>query len=1115
MKKLDSLPTRSVRFFLPSAVGVIGILATLVLWRAVLTEQRVQLRRELAVEAHQMTSILETGVRTRILALVRVARQWEIRGRPDAISWGYDSRLLTQHMPGIRSISWLDARAKVRWTEPDRSGIKDADPATDERRASAAQLAQERRKVIMSRPLTLESGKTGVAVYVPIFFRDGFDGHLVGIFEFDTLFDAALLVSPDLVTSISSGLEPIRPPEGPHLGDDWVQQTHLDLYGSAWQVSVWPMSKFVEDRESVFPEVVLWAGLIVSVLLALILQLAYEARRRARELAHAQQELQDAHTALEYKVQERTQALQETLDALHKENHERKQSERDLAASEQRYRFLAESIPQMVWTARPDGALDYYNQRWSDYTGMTSEQTQSEGWKPILHPDDYQRTGEVWDRSIATGSVFSIEYRLKRANDQMYRWHLGRAVPFRDENNTIVKWFGTCTDIDDQKRLQMELAEAKQAAEAAAQAKTNFLANISHEIRTPINGIIGTTGLLLDTPLTPEQREYADILYNSGESLLSVVNDLLDLSKIEAGKLSLETHDMDLSRTLESALLLFGEKAHLKKLELATIIDPDLPLLLRGDAARLRQVLINLIGNAIKYTDHGEVVVRLRRAGEEGADLRVRIEVQDTGIGLSDKQLKSLFQPFYQADSSASRAYGGTGLGLAISKQLVQMMGGKIGVDSELGKGSRFWIVFPMEKQENQTSPTLAGLRVLVVDDHPASREGVVGRLKSWHADTAEAPSAQQALEMLRQAAQEGKPFNCVVTDWQMPERDGLTLAQEIKADARIRAARVVMMASVARHLWDDALRSSAVASVISKPVLYSQLFDALMALDHPELVTDRSQKAPPRSEPRRRPDGRLIRVLLAEDNPVNQAVAVRQLERLGYACDSVANGQEALDVLKTETYDVVLMDLQMPEMDGYQATTEIRRREKPPVHTCIIAMTAHALKEDRERCLAAGMDDYISKPVKPSELAGVLERWTGGAQGTGAATTASAPASNAQASVDMEQFMATLGAEGADTQALVQLYLESTTHNLTELKRAVEKDAGTDIERIAHSAAGANAMVGMHVMAQHLRTLEFDAKAGKLENAGAAVSAILTEFERVKDYLKKHYPSATDQAVA
>ncbi len=799
---------------------------------------------------------------------------------------------------------------------------------------------------------------------------------------------------------------------------------------------------------------------------------------------------------------------------------ERRRGDQALKESEARYRFLADSIPQMVWTARPDGFLDYFNKQWVDYTGMSTEQTQRSSWAPILHPEDLDHCNATWKQSVEKGEGYEIEYRFKRAADGMYRWHLGRAVPLRDASGKIVKWFGTCTDIHDQKLFQMELREAKVAAEAATAAKSNFLTNISHEIRTPINGILGTTGLLLDTKLTPEQKEFAEILYTSGDNLLAIINDLLDLSKIEARKLTLDIHDMDLSQVIETTVTFFCERVHQKKLEFVTRIGADLPTALRGDPSRLRQVLTNLISNAIKYTERGEVILAVTKEAETPKRVELRFEITDTGIGLSAEQQVHLFQPFYQVDSSAARSQGGTGLGLAISRELCDLMGGKIGVQSVPRQGATFWFTLTCDKQagavQGKNPASFKGLPVLVVDDNLANRQALAQQLAAWGMQVSEASNAEEALRLLRTPP--GKqPFSAALIDLQMPKPDGLELVSRIKGDSDIAATRIILMTSITRYVWNEKLRTAEVAAFVTKPVLYSQLYDAFSNLANPRAGPVPESNAEV-TRAKVRPDGKPVRILLAEDNPINQTVAIRQLNRLGYSIDSASNGREVLEAVAQTPYDVILMDCQMPEVDGYQATRLIREREasvpNTPTHVTIIAMTAHALKEDREKCLKAGMDDYVSKPVKPAELAQVLEKWLEGKAASPTAPFSKGGVDNT-AEIDQEQLIATLGADGLEGSGLVNLYIQSTESNFRELDQAISNNAVAEIERLAHSSAGANAMVGMNRMARLLRQLEHDAKNQKIETATPLLAELKVEFEKIKTYLVKYGDESQREAMA
>jgi PAS domain S-box-containing protein len=1147
---------------------------------------------------------------------------------------------------------------------------------------------------------------------------------------------------------------------------------------------------------------------------------------------------QKLYTVIMRDVTEREQAEEERLRLLAREQEARAQAE----ASERHYRELADAMPQIVWTARPDGYLDYYNQRWFDYTGLTLEQTKGWGWQLVLHPDDLQKCLERWSEAVRTGQRYEIEYRFKRAADGRYRWHLGRAFPIRDAEGRITKWYGTCTDIHDQKRAEDELqkvreeleqrverrtgdlsrvntalreeiferarveaqrqvifdiiqgitttanlnellqlihralskvlyadncyvalydrntglfstpfivdqvdkvaappqklrrgctayvfrksrpvlltdesfrrlteegeielvgtppavwmgvplrtptetigvlaiqhyenrnayserdleflasvgdqitisierkrteelkghfismleattdlvcmmnmqgrliymnragrrmlgitededvtqltinsihpewgqklfaeeaiptalregvwtgetafmsrdgreiptskvmlshkdaegnvrmlstiarditerkkieAELKKARDAAlesARLKSNFLANMSHEIRTPMNGVIGMTSLLLETDLSSQQREYAEAIETSADSLLNIIDDILDFSKIEAGKLRFEKISFDLRNPVEGPVELLAERAHTKGIELASVIEQNVPKLLRGDPGRLRQVLTNLIGNAIKFTEHGEVILSVRKERETAQHVIIRFEVSDTGIGIAPHAQRSLFQAFIQADSSMTRKYGGTGLGLAISKQLVELMGGEIGVKSELGKGSTFWFTARFEKQHKEKvmprprQSDLSGVRVLIVYDSAPNRKILLQQTTSWGMRTTEAESGLQALQLLRDAASKGEPFEIAILDLMMPGMDGFDLARTIKTDSAIAQTRLVLLPSHSQRGHGEMAREAGISCYLPKPVRQSQLYNILtevmaepMDAQSARLITKYSLKEAGAREDREFSNAR---ILVAEDNAVNQKVALSQLHNLGYAADAVTNGREVLKALEETPYDVILMDCQMPEVDGYEATAEIRRRQCNAKRTTIIAMTAHALEGEREKCLAAGMDDYLSKPVKSEALHQVLKRWIKAP--VALEHSAESKATKDSFSSTGEAFdMNVLGNYREIEEAgqpglvseLIALFIDSTEKHLAALDKAAAEENACAIKESAHSIKGASANIGAHQIASISAELE-----GKAERRGEAenlIARLRQELERVRHVLE------------
>jgi PAS domain S-box-containing protein len=657
----------------------------------------------------------------------------------------------------------------------------------------------------------------------------------------------------------------------------------------------------------------------------------------------------------------------------------RVKTERALGASEQRYRLLFQHNLAAVLVTSLQGDILDCNNAFIQLMRCSSREDAINRNMATFYVESDDRE-EFVEGLRKEGRVTSREIRLRRTDGSWF-WCITSAALITAEADSAAPLIqGVIIDITDHKQTEEVLVRAKEAAEAASQAKSEFLANMSHEIRTPMNGIIGMTELALDTKLDDEQREYLRAVQKSSDAMMAVLNNILDYSKIEARQMDLEKIEFSLKDCVGEALKALASRAHEKGLEISSDIRPQLPDAILGDPGRLRQILLNLVGNAIKFTDRGEVVVYADAEARTGKTMTLHFRVIDSGIGIPKDKQQLIFDPFTQADGSSTRKYGGTGLGLSICSQLVALMGGRIWVESEPGKGSTFHFTVKFEVPETPLPKMFAvppedfhDLRVLVVDDNGTNRRLLEETLKHWRAIPSPAASGEAALEAIEAAEAEGKPFSMILLDHQMPGMDGFEVTERIRSQPRLISTTIMMLSSSGQRGDASRCRQLGIAAYLFKPFKQSELLDAMsIALSRqsaeaakPPLITRHSLR-----------EGRPTRtVLVAEDNIINQRLAVRLLEKHGHTVEVAANGREALAALQKQSFDAVLMDVQMPEVDGFEATAAIREREKTTGrHLRIIAMTAHAMVGDREKCLAAGMDGYISKPIQPKELFEVIE---------------------------------------------------------------------------------------------------------------------------------------------
>jgi PAS domain S-box-containing protein len=754
---------------------------------------------------------------------------------------------------------------------------------------------------------------------------------------------------------------------------------------------------------------------------------------------------------------------------------------------------------------------------WRQMLGYTEEEvpTERDALLKLIHPDDMPAQKQAFKRCLEGKAHYDIEFRVLMKNGE-YRWFRSRGACERDEQNNPVRVSGALQDVTERRQYQLALIKATEAAAAANRAKSEFLANMSHEIRTPMNGVIGMTEMLLDTPLDPQQRDYTDTIRDSAAALLTVINDILDFSKIEAGRLDLESIEMDMRDTVEDVARLLAMQAHSKTLELTAHVDPAVPDLVKGDPARLRQILVNLGSNAVKFTEKGEVAIDVRVASADERGTLIRCEVRDTGVGIPKDRVDSLFQPFSQVDASTTRRYGGTGLGLSIVRRLAELMGGEAGVESTPGAGSIFWFTarFGLAARKHIDRQTqneaLKGLRVLVVDDNASNRKALAAQLTACGIHVVCVSNAQDALQKLVDATFADEPFEVALLDSHMPECDGEQLGKLIRSYNHLTHTRLVLLTSAGHRGDAQRFADLGFAGYLVKPITRRDLTACLSLVmsNSAESWKEGAQPLVTRHQVRAvRVEGDR-RILLAEDNPVNQKVARMVLEKLGLEVTVVNNGREAVEAWRQGKFDLILMDGQMPELDGYAATREIRDLEiDTDSHIPIVALTAHAMKGDDTKCFDAGMDDYLTKPLDREKLMACLEKHFGklGSQEVATDTAPVETTSDTPAPVDWPAFLESTDGDAEMAKELVGIFIESGDQTLAAIAVALGKADYASIGAQAHSLKGASASLRAEAAAAAAGKLEVAAKASdsNSDNVSALAAEVQTVVARTIDYLK------------
>jgi len=797
--------------------------------------------------------------------------------------------------------------------------------------------------------------------------------------------------------------------------------------------------------------------------------------------------------------------LEQLLDFILLVSEESTKIKESIYISENKFRTFAESLKEIIYQTDEKGRWTYLNPAWSEITGYTIDESLKKHYKSFIYKDDLQINDENFENLINRKCDYCrFQIRLKNKRGEV-KWVEMFSRLMYGENNKILGLYGIISDVSERKNAEDELIKTKEAAEDATKAKSEFLAVMSHEIRTPMNGVLGMTGLLLETSLTPEQREYVETIRVSGDTLLTLINDILDFSKIESGKMELEENPFEVKECIEDAFELLTSEAVKKRLDLLHLIETDVPDFIIGDVTRLRQVLVNLVNNAIKFTEKGEVFVNVKKIGQVHNIVELQFSVKDTGIGIPKDKFNKIFKSFSQVDSSTTRKFGGTGLGLAICKRLVELMEGRIWLESEEGKGSTFHFtiktrvsnVNPPKIFLKSSLPALKNKRVLVVDDNDTNLQIITLQCKNWGMIPRATASGKEALEWIKNK----DPFDIAILDMLMPEMDGLTLSTEIRNIRTKEELPIIMLTSAGNYDIDKELADKLFSAFVSKPIKQSQLYNIILNVtlsETKEEIEEIKKNVLDRNMSEKIP----MRILVAEDNIINQKLILKILSQLGYKAGVVGNGIEVIETLKRQRYDMIFMDIQMPEMDGLEATKVINQTWHNEDRPTIVAMTANVMHGDKEKCINAGMDDYISKPVLIEEVQKIIIKWFEFSK-----TKKSTSRQNIKTSLMLDSDIIYGLKELDDSnhfKEVVNLYLEVAPVLIGEIKKTFEEKDFESLKRAAFNLKRASLNLGANRLAEVC--VKVESMEGKLseEEVGKLVERLVNIYDLTLTEIKQ-----------